>query len=203
MVLVDPEVHEVGQRVLLGVDPAGPNRTRQLARVDRHRLEAERAEDLLVERVVLGADAQARAVRGSADRPGAVGEVADAVVPEGERKIAGGLGDRRLEPRAERPVERRIQGCSRLDHERQIEHPERRGALGKIARREIAHVECAALHELQQVGGLMPECGDVRGDLARRRRRRGGARARGRTPRSPGYAPRPPTGSRRTGSASP
>ena len=151
---MQPEIERVGQRVFLRVDGTRGDRGRHVLHVDGDRLEAQRAKHLLVQRVVQGADFHALAVARVADRAQAVGEVAEAVVPERQHAKAGCAADVVGEAVAEIAVQRPVGALTVGDEKRQVQHAQRRDAAGEIARAEIAQVEIAALHQGQQVARL-------------------------------------------------
>jgi hypothetical protein len=88
---VHTEVVGIGERVLLGVEPAGRDLLGELLDVHRDRLEAERPEHFRVQLAHLAADAQALAVRGRPDPPHLVSEVPKPVVPETEQAVRSAL----------------------------------------------------------------------------------------------------------------
>jgi len=78
VVAMHAEVEDIGERIVLGLETVGPDFFHKFLDVGRDRFEAERMESLAVQFAHLGADADAAAVPGCADRPDFVRQMAKA-----------------------------------------------------------------------------------------------------------------------------
>ena len=116
------------------------------------------------------------------DRPQAVGDVPEAVVPQPEQAIAGARVNLGRKSRAQLAVELAIELLAVGGRKRHVERAERGHPAGEIARREIAGVELARLDHGRQVGCTPSLLGHVGNDLERERRAQPRAQRRGKLP---------------------
>src|SRR5205085_6779649 len=104
---------------------------------------------------------QAAAIVGMADRSQAVGDVAEAVVPEAEHAVARLPGHVAGEPGAEIAGELGVGARPVDDAEGLIEGAERNDAAGEIARGEIADLDRSLLNHGQEVDRARASLGHV------------------------------------------
>ena len=126
--------------------------------------EPEPTECGLVLRVVERSQAKAGAIRGRADRPHRIADVADAVVPEAEHAIGRRGGDGVRQRCTGVGVECGEGGLAGGGAERLVEYAQRGNPGGKVAGGEVAAVELAGFDHGQQVGCLAAAVDDVVGD---------------------------------------
>ena len=135
----------------------------ELLHVGGDRLEAQGPEDFPVQVAHLGADAEAAAILGRADRPHPVREVPEAVVPVAEKTTGGIVGDPLPRGLAVFAIERLEHGIAVLDDEGQLEELQVRRSLGKAHGGHVAERQLPALdhrHEIARGAAELEDAAD-------------------------------------------
>src|SRR5215210_5544913 len=118
---VQPELNQVGERVLLRVNEVARHRLGEILWIDRDRYEADAGKNLLVQGIRRRAQAQAGAVGWGADRMQPVRQVTNAVIPETEQPIRAGRRKLGRDAFAQRTIELRENPVAVSDQEGKIE----------------------------------------------------------------------------------